>query len=579
MKRGEIKKEHTRKSSISDNIPGSNNSLSSKMLPPSNKINNSFATLKTNPSGNIQINKKVSNPSINTKLNPDKSNSAINTEFKAEKALFAKIRKIAKEKEEAFKVFGQTISKINVDTVFQETNSTTKAGKIKNLYSNLENDLIKVIAPSLAQDEKDLLDSLVHSSHINTSHIALQFADKLNISINDKSTGKILDKSNISHSEYKGNTSINNASILNNTQYYKELETWSIKDYAKKVYDVLCNQEGVIEYMKKHLHFKESAILKNIHPFIIFKSILEIDDLHNLFDDALSFTATKVNKPAKSMKDFINEYTTTIEQEKFLKLNEQYNDLVEEANITNQGNEQFLKGSGEYGEEKDIGWINPHFGKYTIDAIEHILGLRIRDLGDLQLQDVKILQGRFISQEHNNLSNLLAQISSSMTQTTIVPLNLFDKHATGLVFTKTLTNEFQVTYFDSLNEPVPQELEQLISDYFDSKAKINFKQITVEQQKYANCGSEVIENFIYYFTGQRCTQEEAIALHNELGAKALLGKDSIGTFLSFGTSSSPFEEHGSLQEVGYDLYDQLSTYLPYSDLEYSDLLGVTTNNE
>lgn len=118
-----------------------------------------------------------------------------------------------------------------------------------------------------------------------------------------------------------------------------------------------------------------------------------------------------------------------------------------------------LKGSGEFGEEKDIGYINSYFGKYTLDALDYILHFRINDL---QLKDVKILQSIFIEQDYNNISNILAQISTTTEQTTLVPLNLFNKHAVGLIFQKDQANNIVIVkYIDSLNKEIPQELKQL----------------------------------------------------------------------------------------------------------------------
>jgi hypothetical protein len=543
MKNNEINKGHTRKSSISDNIPGSKNSLSSKMLPPSNKINNSFAN-------KAKIESKASNPSITTELNPDKQ-------------LFTTIRKVASEKKDALENFIKAISKNNVDKAFNETNKTTKTSEIKKLYANLQSELMNIIVPSLSSDEKDLLSSLLDTNQNNTSHVSA-LLDKVNMSTHDKSMNKILDKSNIGDSEYKGNTSVNNTSMMNNTQFFLNNPTqWSIKDYAKKMIKAINSQPELVKVISTHL----GVNLKDIPPLLIFETANKLESTSELFQTILDIVAEDVKQPLMAAQDFINEYAKAIKELDRLNLHQQYNES------------KTLKGSGDYGEEKDIGWVNPHFGKYTLDAIKHILALRIRDLDDLQLQDVQILQGRFISPEDNNISNLLAQISNSTTQTTIVPLNLFNKHASGLVFTKTLDNEFQVTYLDSLNETIPLELKQLISDHFDSRVKVNFEQITVEPQKYANCGPEVIENFIYYFTAKRFSQEEAIKLHSQLIEDELLGKDSIDTFLSFGRTTSTFEQEDNVRYVEFSTEEQISPDLSYSDLSYSDLLGVTPNNE
>ena len=54
---------------------------------------------------------------------------------------------------------------------------------------------------------------------------------------------------------------------------------------------------------------------------------------------------------------------------------------------------------------------------------------------------------------------------------------------------------------------------------------LQFKQIQVEQQKYNNCGPEVIENFIWWLTdGYRLSQEDAVAIHSAIVEEDLLQK-------------------------------------------------------
>jgi hypothetical protein len=191
-----------------------------------------------------------------------------------------------------------------------------------------------------------------------------------------------------------------------------------------------------------------------------------------------------------------------------------------------------LKGSGEFGEEKDIGYINSYFGKYTLDELDYILHFRINDL---QLKDVKILQSIFIEQDYNNISNILAQILTTTEQTTLVPLNLFNKHAVGLIFERNDNGVIKVKYLDSLNKHIPQELKQLITHILGSQ--VDFHEIPVEEQKYANCGPEVVENFILYLTGNRVSQEKAIELHSKLVENSLLDLTIPNTCLLFEQSN------------------------------------------
>ncbi len=198
----------------------------------------------------------------------------------------------------------------------------------------------------------------------------------------------------------------------------------------------------------------------------------------------------------------------------------------------NATQKKVLKGSGKYGEEKDIGYINSYFGKYTLDGLDHILHLRIEDL---QLKDIKILQAMFVNKNHNNIADLLAQISNSTDKTTLVPLNLFDKHAIGLIFIKDKDHTIQIKYLDSLNKAIPEELKRLITT--NTEIKVELEQITVAQQQYANCAPEVIENFILYLTGKRVSQEKAVELHSKLVENSLLDLTIPNTCLLFEQSN------------------------------------------
>ena len=84
---------------------------------------------------------------------------------------------------------------------------------------------------------------------------------------------------------------------------------------------------------------------------------------------------------------------------------------------------QELKGSEIDVQEKDIGWIDSYFSKYTLDAFSNILDLRLKNL---ELNNIKTLPTIFIDQEHNNIVELLFNVVNTKVQTTLVPLNLFN---------------------------------------------------------------------------------------------------------------------------------------------------------
>jgi hypothetical protein len=229
-----------------------------------------------------------------------------------------------------------------------------------------------------------------------------------------------------------------------------------------------------------------------------------------------------------------------------------------------------LKGSGKYVEEKNIDYINSYFGKYTIDALDNSLHLRI---SDLQLKNIDIIQGVFIDQKHNNISNLLSQVLNSSESKILVPFNLFNKHAVGLIFEKGKDNIIQVKYLDSMNKGMPQELKQLV---FNIEPQLQIEQITVEQQKYANCGVEVIENFILYITGKRLSQEKAIELHSKLVEKALLNINSSELHLLFEESdNSYYSLTDYLEQIEHD--NNLSHNIDYDNLQHVEVAGDVTS--
>jgi hypothetical protein len=232
---------------------------------------------------------------------------------------------------------------------------------------------------------------------------------------------------------------------------------------------------------------------------------------------------------------------------------------------------QELKGSETDIHEKPIDYISSYFGKYTLDALDHILDLRLKDL---KLNDIKTLKGIFIDQEDNNISKVLAQIShsftNSATKTILAPLNLYNKHAVGLIFEKSENNTVQVKYLDSLNKSIPQELTQLIVSNF--RCKVNFSEITVGQQKYTNCGVEVIENFILYLTGKRVSQEKAIELHSKLVENALLNIDSSDLYLLFEEVASNYSFTDYLEQINHD--NDLSHNFDYEKQLGGDLIFV-----
>lgn len=280
--------------------------------------------------------------------------------------------------------------------------------------------------------------------------------------------------------------------------------------------------------LKNLAKFEKDADIGDVKNQII-TALLESNLTEKEIQDTLVavYELNQNQKEPESNKHLVYKIANTLFENKTLiestALEPFFHEIIKECT------EKALKGSGEYGEEKPIDYIDPYFGKYTLDAIDHILSLRINDL---QLKNIKVLQGIFINQNHNNISDLLAKVSSSKEQKILVPLNLLNKHAVGLIFEKDqVNNVIIVKYIDSLNKEMPRELKKLITDDFD--IRINLQQLSVEQQQYANCAPEVIENFMFYLTGKRVSQEKAVELHSKLMENALLNIKSFGVHLLF----------------------------------------------
>ena len=203
--------------------------------------------------------------------------------------------------------------------------------------------------------------------------------------------------------------------------------------------------------------------------------------------------------------------------------------------------------SGNKQENIDIGLVNTYFGKYTLDGLCDILKLRINDL-DLN-KNLKIQSAYFIDKSNNNITEVLSEIITSKETTILVPLSLFGHHAVGVILEKQSNGILSITYLDSLKKPIPKELQDVVLDQL-GPYNVALKELIIEQQKYSNCGPEVVENFVYYLTGKRLSQEDAIEYHSRLVEDSLLVTDAY----------EPFAK------------EDYSNILPFCNIEY-EILG------
>lgn len=182
------------------------------------------------------------------------------------------------------------------------------------------------------------------------------------------------------------------------------------------------------------------------------------------------------------------------------------------------------------------------FNKYYSEGMEKILQLRISDLESDLREKIKILPARYqLTSENTDVDRIIGdmrQLSPKDGEIVLVPYNIKGKHWVGMIFQK-CNNGFAVKYIDPENQTAAPELLFALEKELSSMGQgLAFKQELVENQKYNNCGAEVIENFIYSLTGKRLEEEAAVIYHSSLVEKWLLEPEAV-TILGNTLSNSP----------------------------------------
>jgi ribosomal protein L25 (general stress protein Ctc) len=176
--------------------------------------------------------------------------------------------------------------------------------------------------------------------------------------------------------------------------------------------------------------------------------------------------------------------------------------------------------SGEGTNKDDNSYDLPYsewFNKYYSEGIEKILQLRINELKPDLKEKISVLPARYQLKSGNTdikkLIEAVNQLDITENSLVLIPYNIGNKHWVGLILRK--TDSFEVVYIDPENNPIDSalllDLEQSLGI-----EKHNFQQKLVVKQKYNNCGSELIENFIYHLTGNRIEESEAVIHHSYL---------------------------------------------------------------
>jgi hypothetical protein len=218
--------------------------------------------------------------------------------------------------------------------------------------------------------------------------------------------------------------------------------------------------------------------------------------------------------------------------------------------------------------------IGDSFESYYMDGMDHLLSFRVNQLfteGTIKLLPSTIVNSNKVVDLFKVISlfeQILSKPYSIVVQPLLIPSVVDDKvyHWVGIVGERR-GSVIQISYLDSEKESMIEGLEEGIINKLEElypSSKTSFTRIPVEQQRYNNCGPELIENFIYYLTGTRATQEAAIYLHSLLLENTLLNPkeyrleiEENNKLIQLLLNSSPISytptEHNykSIQELGH----------------------------
>jgi len=168
------------------------------------------------------------------------------------------------------------------------------------------------------------------------------------------------------------------------------------------------------------------------------------------------------------------------------------------------------------------------YEEYYLSAINELLKLRVSSL----------LENHIILQKAQVMGSTAHTYNTPMVEKYTIVLSPFlvpSMQTVGLMHWVGIAcnlegNVLKIIYLDSENAPMPVMLQSVLSSAIrrdlavthDNNFPVIFQQQLVEQQRYNNCGPELIENFVYYLTGTRAIQEGAICLHSLLFENSLL---------------------------------------------------------
>jgi hypothetical protein len=303
----------------------------------------------------------------------------------------------------------------------------------------------------------------------------------------------------LSHDTGKITEIINSINVLNNGAHYPfikaALEIVEMKNIMKKIKDA-----SVTEQKKEYLKLLRQELGYAIAFRVNDKGIKRIKAKIKSVEEQMNFELSR---------DEIGEEENNI-------------DLMQGNTMPNllQQVEHQLGGHGS-GDKYRLPYISNLFEEYYTSGLDNILDSRIEQLST-RSNYVAVVKNSLVG--INDVSNIVRMTQS---KSTILPLLIDSKlgsyHWVGLIINKD-NDRLNIIYLDSENHAIPSILVSIINELnqVGFKKPISFTQMSLEQQRYNNCGPELIENFVYYLTGVRATQEAAIYLHSLLTENRLL---------------------------------------------------------
>jgi hypothetical protein len=186
-----------------------------------------------------------------------------------------------------------------------------------------------------------------------------------------------------------------------------------------------------------------------------------------------------------------------------------------------QGSKEEFKGQG------TLVYPVKSYYEYYNTALDKLLKLRLWILDP----EIKKLDSWYLSGDRLSAVGLAYKVANEFSkgiELILAPANLQGKHWLGLAFRKSY-DVVTVVYMDSEQRAIAQWLKVELGYVFSMNGYFSqFLEPRLERQRYSNCGPEAIENFVYYMTGSRATQEGAVYVHSLLVENSLLDPKVYG---------------------------------------------------